>query len=349
MKGVVCVRSDPGHLSVLSAAPRASRSFFVGMRWFMLLVGPILAGLSPVQVPLETALVLGGFALLTVVLQVRLRHPYTKLDHGLWYIAFFTDLLLITALVVARGGLRSDVYILYFLVMAEAGLVLGMWQALLTGIMGTTLYTGSVVLLLGETDVKRIAIRCLYLMMIGIVTSFLAHSEKKAIVDALTDFKTHLPNFRHFQAALAVAVFHHQSRTQPLALAIVDVDNFKQWNARIGHPQADRVLEELASLLLELRRPEALIARYGGEEFILLMPNTSLDQASDELERIRARVAEHTFLEGSGLPPVRITISVGVASLQQGATESQLLVEADQALQAAKLAGKNQVRRFPAA
>ncbi len=315
----------------------------------MLVLAPILAGLSPVSVPAATAAVMGGFALLTVILQVRLRYPYTRLDHWLWYIAFSTDVMLITALVVARGGLRTDAYILYFLVMAEAGLVLGMWQAIATGLAGTTLYTWAILFVLGETDLKRIAIRCLYLMMIGIVTAFLAHSEKKAIVDALTDFKTHLPNFRHFQSALAAAVAHHRVRREPLSVAILDVDNFKQWNARIGHPQADRVLEELATLLLDHRRPTDLIARYGGEEFILLLPATSLAEASSEMERMRVTVAEHEFLPGGEHPPVRITISIGVATLHPGATETQLLVEADQALQDAKQAGKNQVCQFHAA
>ncbi|MFZ5814885.1 MAG: GGDEF domain-containing protein [Bacillota bacterium] len=315
----------------------------------MMVVGPILAGLSPVHVPVETALVLGGFAALTVVLQIRLRQPYSRLDHYLWYIAFLTDLLLITTMVVVRGGLRTDAYILYFLVMAEAGLVLGMWQAIVTGVAGSALYSYAVLILHDETDIRRLAIRILYLMMIGIVTAFLAHSEKKAIVEALTDFKTHLPNFRHFHAALAQAVLHHRARPEPLSIAIIDVDNFKQWNAIIGHPQADRVLEELADLLLQNKREGDMIARYGGEEFVMLLPGTEAEAAYQEMERFRHLVSSHRFLAESDLPPVQITISIGVAALRPGMTETQLLVEADQALQEAKKAGKNQVCQFRAA
>lgn len=341
-----------GNRSIFSVAPRSSRSFFVAMRWLMLLLAPVLAGLSTVQVPLETAVVVVAFALLTVVLQIRLRDSYSRLDHWLWYIAFSVDLLLITALVVARGGLRTDAYILYFLVMAEAGLILGMWQAILTGVAGSVLYTYAVLAIIGESDLNRLAIRILYLMMIGIVTGFLAHSEKKAIVDALTDFKTHLPNFRHFRAALTqdVAVAHHQAHGRPLAVAILDVDDFKQWNAAIGHPQADLVLEELAGLLIQHKRPTDLIARYGGEEFVMLLPKTDAETAFAEMERFRRLVAGHHFvLEGSEVPAIHITISIGVAEWRQGLSESQLLVEADQALQEAKQAGKNQVCRYSAA
>lgn len=343
---------DDGYRSISKVAPRASRAFFVGMRWCMLLVGPILAGLSPIHVPMETLAVLIGFALLTVILQIRLHRPYTRLDQRLWYIAFFTDLLLITTLVMVRGGLRTDAYIFYFLVMAEAGLILGMWQAILNGVAGSALYSWAVLIFhaqLESSDLKRLAIRIIYLMMIGIVTAFLAHSEKKAIVEALTDYKTHLPNFRHYQAALAQAAAHHRINGEPLSVAILDVDNFKQWNALIGHPQADRVLEGLADLLIQHKRPQDLIARYGGEEFIMLMPQTDIQTAYREMERFRGLVANHRFLIDAAGPPVSITISIGVAGLRPDRSESQLLVEADQALQAAKQAGKNQVCQYLAA
>ncbi|MFZ5824236.1 MAG: GGDEF domain-containing protein [Bacillota bacterium] len=315
----------------------------------MVVIGPTLAGLSPIHLPMETALILAAFALLTVILQVRLRFPYTRLDHLLWYLAFGTDLLLITSLVFLRGGLRTDTYILYFLVMAEAGLILGVRQAILTGVAGSALYTYTVLFVHGQDDVNRLVIRILYLMLVGSVVAFLAHSEKKALVEALTDFKTHLPNFRHFQEALSQAVAHHKNRSESLSVAILDVDNFKQWNAIIGHPQADRVLEELADLLIHNKRPRDLIARYGGEEFVMLLPNTIVNDAHAEMERFRRLVAEHRFLGGSVRTPVSITISIGVAGWRSGLSESQVLVEADHALQEAKQSGKNQVRRYQAA
>lgn len=338
-----------GYRSISSIAPHASRTFFVRMRWCMMVIAPLLTGLSPIHVPLETVVVMAGFALLTIILQIRLRSPYTRLDHLLWYIAFGTDLLLITTMVFVRGGLRTDAYILYFLVMAEAGLILGMKQAIATGIVGSSLYAVVVLVLHGEDDIKRLAIRILYLMVIGIVTGFLAHSEKKAIVDALTDHKTHLPNFRHYQEALAHAIRHHGTHRKPLAVAILDVDNFKQWNAKIGHPQADRVLEELADLLIQHKRQADLIARYGGEEFALLLPGTDTQAAYQEMERFRQLVASHRFVADSCSPPVHITISIGVAGWRPDLSESQLLVEADQALQDAKLSGKNQVCKYRAA
>lgn len=335
---------SPSYITV----PLASRKFFVGARWATMLIAPVLMGLSTVRTTPAMLWLLGFFALITLVLQVRLFTRPTRLDQWLWYAAFLTDLLVITGIIMARGGLRTDVYLLYILVMNEAGMILGVWQAIVTGITACTLYATALLWMADEPDLNRLAVRSIYLMMIGLATAYLASSEKRALVASLTDFKTQLPNFRHFQQILAAAVAHHKRQALPLSAAILDVDNFKALNASIGHPLADKVLEQLADLMVKHKRSMDTLARYGGEEFTMLMPGADLAMGTAEMERFRQLVAEYRFVVVPGGAPVHITISIGVATLKPELTDSQLLVQADRALQEAKANGRNMVRRYSA-
>ncbi|MDF2630262.1 MAG: hypothetical protein K0R39_4093, partial [Symbiobacteriaceae bacterium] len=156
-----------------------------------------------------------------------------------------------------------------------------------------------------------------------------------------------LPNARLFQEALTEAVAVHGRMGRPLAVAMIDVDNFRHLNATIGHPMADQVLERLAEILVAWTRPGELIARYGGEEFVILLPDHDLEGAANRLEALRARV-EATPFAFAGLPPVQITISCGVTERSAAPTASALLLTADEALLAAKAAGKNQVASYVA-
>lgn len=324
-------------------APYASRKWFVTGRWLTLLLFPFLAGWSQFRSTPDLWWLAGVFLLATAALQVRLRSAYAVLDHWLWHGVVCADLLIITGIVVATDGLHSDAYLLYILAVIEAGMILGLWQAMAACVSAGMLYSGVVLLVVGEVDPQRLLQRFLSLMIVGVVTAYLAASQKRALIASLTDFKTHLPNFRHFQQVLTFAVAQHKQFGRPLSVAILDVDNFKELNAAIGHPHADKVLEQLAELLVQNKRGTDLLARYGGEEFTMLLPGADQPAALAAMERLRALVEEHRFHVAPDLPAVRITISIGVALLGPAATETQLLVQADRALQQAKRGGKNRV------
>jgi two-component system cell cycle response regulator len=132
---------------------------------------------------------------------------------------------------------------------------------------------------------------------------------------------------------------------QPLALILIDLDEFKLLNDTHGHLAGDRVLAELAAVLHEGIRTEDVFARYGGEEFAVVCRATDLAGAAAFAERLRSAVDEHPFEhEGAVL---RVTISVGVAGLAADHTDSMaLLAAADDALYAAKRAGRNRVQVF---
>jgi diguanylate cyclase (GGDEF)-like protein len=125
---------------------------------------------------------------------------------------------------------------------------------------------------------------------------------------------------------------------------MLDLDNFKRVNDTVGHPAGDRVLREFAVLVSGGARGTDLAARYGGEEFAMILPHTDRERAQRVAERIRAAVADFTFLEPEH--PLRVTVSAGAATFAPGypmASAEQLVAAADRALYAAKKAGKNRV------
>jgi diguanylate cyclase (GGDEF)-like protein len=135
-----------------------------------------------------------------------------------------------------------------------------------------------------------------------------------------------------------------------MSVAMFDLDRFKAVNDTYGHQAGDRVLIELAGILRETARDIDRLGRYGGEEFMALLPETCIDEAAVFVERVRREVARRTHFDIGGADPLRMTISAGVASYPHGAISSvETLVRlADEALYAAKAAGRDRVVRFDA-
>jgi len=141
--------------------------------------------------------------------------------------------------------------------------------------------------------------------------------------------------------------FERQNRhSGTFSLIMLDVDHFKQINDTFGHPVGDQVLKRLAGILDKMVRKVDTVARYGGEEFSLLLPNSGKREALKLAERIRKSVEEARFEAGSTRIPV--TVSMGLATFPEDTRLRQdLLEQTDQALYAAKKAGRNRVCTFP--
>lgn len=169
----------------------------------------------------------------------------------------------------------------------------------------------------------------------------------KARLEALatTDSVTTLLNRR----ALVDRLSHEMERARryatPLALLMVDLDHFKHINDTHGHLVGDEALREVARLLQSGVRNVDIVARYGGEEFAIVLPETSNEGAVAFAERVRERVAEHVFAN-ERLPSLRLTVSIGVASVPAADIESveDFFARSDEALYRAKAGGRNQVR-----
>ncbi len=161
-----------------------------------------------------------------------------------------------------------------------------------------------------------------------------AEFEHIASHDPLTNVLTR----RVFMDACAQELARCRRHGRSMALLLMDIDHFKGVNDTHGHQMGDRVLLDFAQRITGLLRRPDLLARFGGEEFVLLLPETTLDEALAVAERILARVAE----PGEGLPP--ITVSVGVATNRPDEAEiDTLLARADKALYKAKDEGRNRV------
>lgn len=176
-----------------------------------------------------------------------------------------------------------------------------------------------------------------------------AVSHERLKIDGLTDPLTGLYNRRFFERRLHEELDRWaRRRDSALACMLVDVDHFKRINDRYGHPVGDRTLQGVARLLgVELRGSDVL-ARYGGEEFVLLLPDTTLDQAQAIAERLRMQV-EHMAPTGPGNPDLQVTVSIGLSCLAPSTTRAVadpgawLLQQADVALYRAKQDGRNRV------
>ncbi len=163
---------------------------------------------------------------------------------------------------------------------------------------------------------------------------------------AVTDGLTGLHNRRYLDAHLATLVERAHQRDRPLSLLITDIDHFKLVNDTHGHVGGDTVLREFARRLRGRVRGMDLVCRYGGEEFVIVMPDTSAQEAAEIAERLRADIEEDAFEVGGSARAISVTTSVGVASLDRAQADqdaAELLKKADEALYEAKHAGRNRV------
>ncbi len=157
---------------------------------------------------------------------------------------------------------------------------------------------------------------------------------------SITDGLTGLYNRTFFDKRLAEEFQRCQRYGQIMTLMMMDIDHFKRVNDTHGHPVGDEVLRNLSALLKNMVRGSDLLARYGGEELVLIVSATGLPRATEIADRIREEVAGTPLSET--VVNLRITLSVGLAEFTPDMrTPENLLERADQALYAAKKAGRN--------
>jgi two-component system cell cycle response regulator len=161
-----------------------------------------------------------------------------------------------------------------------------------------------------------------------------------ALIDPLTGLYNHRYLMRHLRGLL------EGPQSRDLGVLMIDVDHFKSVNDDFGHAAGDRALRAVADVLRSSTRVFDSLARYGGEEFVVVMPGTTLDDALQAAERLRAAV-EATPFGGPG-DICRLTVSIGIATSGQCPdTPEALLHAADLALYAAKRAGRNRIEITP--
>jgi diguanylate cyclase (GGDEF)-like protein len=173
-----------------------------------------------------------------------------------------------------------------------------------------------------------------------------ADQEKTQLVQALEhqvriDPLTQLYNRRYLEQQLEAEFVAAQLAATPLPVVMFDVDHFKQVNDSFGHQIGDVVLQVIADLVRKHKRATDIAARYGGEEFVIVVPDSTLQQARAICERLRAAIETHDW---SGIhSDLRVTISLGLACDTNVANFERLLGVADKNMYAAKHGGRNQV------
>ena len=168
------------------------------------------------------------------------------------------------------------------------------------------------------------------------------HEADALVTEARTDALTGLKNRRSFNEELNRQFAQRQRQGIVFSLLLIDLDHFKQINDTHGHPAGDLVLRTVSERLTKTLREMDLVYRYGGDEFVVICPGSLLREAATAAERIR-RAVETTpvQLKDVGIP---LALSVGVAEVGGSEIADGLLQRADEALYAAKHAGRNRVR-----
>lgn len=167
-----------------------------------------------------------------------------------------------------------------------------------------------------------------------------AHSFERVQQMAEIDGLTGIYNRRHLERRL-VAEFDRMARYEHgMAVLMVDIDHFKRVNDEFGHLLGDEVLRHISVLFTQNLRKLDILCRYGGEEFAILLPETTGENAKKVAEKLRRKIESHNF---TGVPRP-VTVSIGHADYPaHGTTRDELIKAADEALYAAKQAGRNRV------
>jgi len=159
---------------------------------------------------------------------------------------------------------------------------------------------------------------------------------------AITDGLTSLFNRRHFQETFDTEIRRAEHQGRLLSILLIDIDHFKQYNDRHGHPEGDAALRRVAAQVTKGIRSSDMAFRYGGEELAVLLPACPKPQAAEVAEKLRVAIRSHSPRSGRFGSP--LTVSIGVATFPEDARAASALMErADAALYAAKAQGRDRV------
>ncbi len=309
--------------------------FVVTMHWGVIALAPILTVLSGRTTRPAVWLILGSFVLFTAALQAMISlRPTGMAWERIGYAVMISDLLLVTSLVWARGGLATDAYHYYYLVIVGAAILFGGRQSFVFAVAAGVLYGGVVWWDTGQAGVLgRVAIRTVYFVLTGTAAAYFSAEERRQrlardeaqrlLADlqeahtqlkvharemsqrAVTDGLTGLYNHTYFHQRLDDELSRSDRYHRPLSLLMLDLDGFKSYNDTFGHPRGDLILAEVARVIIASVRKVDVPCRYGGEEFAVIMPETDSHAALAAAERVRLGIEGALLAAPAEAEPVR--------------------------------------------
>jgi len=250
------------------------------------------------------------------------------------FVMFFSIFILYSAIISLKKGHREAVY---YLIASMATLI------------GVTITAMAVYAFIPYTTLTyraaEIAISIDALLLSIALPEQIRRANKertRALQLARIDLLTGLNNRRSF-TEISTPLWHTAKRhKQALCLILLDIDNFKTINDSHGHAAGDQVLKEVARILDKTIRSGDVLARWGGEEFAILLPQTTIHQATQLAERIRSRISTQEIMHDSA--PLKTTVSIGVSTRDENTKDiEELFKNADNELYTAKQSGKNRV------
>lgn len=246
---------------------------------------------------------------------------------------------------------------LFYVPVVLTGFCLGRYRARLMAFFCILCATIIFLPKLGESTITEIPLRTLLvfvmwsstLVLIALMVGKLSDGWHEALEtlrqahkkDVLTDSLTGVANRRAYEFELARRIAQWERDGTPLILILLDIDYFKKFNDRYGHPAGDAVLQAVAQTLQLTIRKADLVARYGGEEFAVILPGINFEEAKDVAERMRRLIEDQRMTYESLI--LRVTVSIGFAQLLPGEDAASFTKRADAALYSSKEAGRNTV------
>lgn len=209
-----------------------------------------------------------------------------------------------------------------------------------SGTIGLLCFTGAVGKVIGSITRQQLAVAVGETVKLSLYNLNLREELRgQAIHDSLTG----LCNRRYLEENLERELHRARRGNSPLCVVMLDFDNFKPFNDTFGHDAGDSLLRQMGQMLREKLRKSDIACRYGGDEFVLVLPDSSLADAHRRVEQIRVLVKE-LQIRHDGPPLDTITVSAGVAAApEHHSTAAELLQAADNAMYAAKQAGRDRV------
>lgn len=262
-----------------------------------------------------------------------------------------------TLLVALTGGMASPFFFAFPIIVGGAALVVSPRVTLaLTAVASiaylAAVFAGSTPGSLGPGAAAVVGVNLTALLLLAYVATVIARAQRAtreaAIRLSTVDSLTSLYNRSYFFDAIDREIARSTRSTRGFCLLMMDLDELKSINDRLGHFYGDRVLRRVGEVISQGVRQIDTAARYGGDEFVVLLPETDPTGAFVLAEKIRLGVGAMTVDLPAGAP--RPSLSIGVVSYpEDGLTADQLIISADGAMYASKHAGKDRVTGFPVA